>query len=95
MILPGIATHTSKLFFASIPNTIYHKVNQTNVDDDLFVPDITDQIKKLLTVPETTLWALDSYVFSSKEYSDCKVSFTLGFESIHTLLKEIQYKVPF
>ena len=75
MILPGIESQTAKMFYEAIPKTVYHKVNQTNVDDESFVLDISDQIQRLLTNSETTLWTLDSYVLSSKEYSDCKVSY--------------------
>ena len=75
MILPGKESQTAQMFYAAIPDTVYYNVNQTNIDDESFVLDIRDQIKKILTDSETTLWTLDSYVLSTKEYSDCKVSF--------------------
>lgn len=85
MILPGKESQTAQMFYAATPNTVYHNVNQTNVDDESFVLDIRDQIKKILTDSETTLWTLDSYVLSTKEYSDCKVSYIFEFFKIFAI----------
>ena len=79
MILPGKESQTAQMFYAAIPDTVYYNVNQTNIDDESFVLDIKDQIEKILTNSDTTLWTLDSYVLSSKEYSDCKVSYIFKF----------------
>ena len=61
------------MFSKAAPNTLYYKVNQTNVGDDSFIPSIDDQIKRLFKEPRTTLWTLDSYVLNTRAYSDCLV----------------------
>ena len=53
--------------------TVYEKVYNNNIDDDSYSESVYEGIQRLLQEPSTTLWAQDTYVFSSQEYVDCQV----------------------
>ena len=56
--------------------TVYRKVYNNNIDDDSYSESVYEGIQRLLQEPSTTLWAQDTYVFSSQEYIDCEVLLT-------------------
>ena len=64
--------------------TVYEKVYDNNIDDDSYSESVYEGIQRLLQEPSTTLWAQDTYVFSSQEYIDCQVflvkSLTLSYD---------------
>ena len=53
--------------------TVYEKVYNNNIDDDSYSESVYEGIQRLIQEPSTTLWAQDTYVFSSQEYVNCQV----------------------
>ena len=77
LILPGKENAMTKMITNSRPNTVYYDVKQNNVRKDLIFPHIQDQVKSLLNDAHTTLWSLNMYVLTTKEYSNCLVCMKL------------------
>ena len=73
MIVESETSGTTQTLSKAPIGTVYKKVFYNNIDDDSYSKSVYEGIQRLLQEPSSTLWAQDTYVFSSQEYIDCQV----------------------
>ena len=73
VIVESKTSGTTQTLSKAPVGTVYNKVYGNNIDDDSYSESVYEGIQRLLQEPSTTLWAQDTYVFSSQEYIDCQV----------------------
>ena len=74
VIVEGKTSGTTQTLSKAPIGTAYEKVYRNNMNDNSYSKSVYDGIQRILKEPSSTLWAQDTYVFSSQEYMDCKVS---------------------
>ena len=74
VIVEGKTSGTTQTLSKAPIGTAYEKVYRNNMNDKSYSKSVYDGIQRILKEPSSTLWAQDTYVFSSQEYMDCKVS---------------------
>ena len=75
VIVEGETSGTTQTLSKAPIGTAYEKVYRNNMNDKSYSKSVYDGIQRILKEPSSTLWAQDTYVFSSQEYIDCKVFF--------------------
>ena len=75
VIVEGKTSGTTQTLSKAPIGTAYEKVYRNNMNDKSYSKSVYDGIQRILKEPSSTLWAQDTYVFSSQEYMDCKVVF--------------------
>ena len=75
VIVEGKTSGTTQTLSKAPIGTAYEKVYRNNMNDKSYSKSVYDGIQRILKEPSSTLWAQDTYVFSSQEYMDCKVIF--------------------
>ena len=71
----GKTSGTTQTLSKAPIGTAFEKVYRNNLNDKSYSKNVYDGIQRILKEPSSTLWAQDTYVFSSQEYMDCKVIF--------------------
>ena len=75
MLLAGKEDSTVTLFSDAVPNTVFEKIFENQVNNDSYNDDAGIARQRLISTPGTALWAEVASVGASDEFLNCEVIF--------------------
>ena len=73
LLLGGKESSTVTLFRHSVPNTVFRKIFENQVNNDSYNDDAGVARQRLISTPGTAYWAEVASVGASDEFLNCKV----------------------
>ena len=73
LTLPSRTSTTSQQFIDPLPNSVYERISENNMDDNSFIKDQKQLEERLLQEPNTATFTFVGHLKNTKSYANCKV----------------------